>query len=141
MALANIDPLEPVMSALATLIKPDGKFVMIITHPAFRAHGQSSWQWDNQTGQQFRRIDGYLSNGSKPIQMHPGDRPEVTTTSFHRPLQTYVRLLTEAGFAITGMQEWPALRVSQPGPRADAENRARREIPLFLAIKATRLKS
>ena len=141
MALANIDPLEPVISALATLIKPDGKFVMIITHPAFRAHGQSSWQWDNQTGQQFRRIDGYLSNGSKPIQMHPGDRPEVTTTSFHRPLQTYVRLLTEAGFAITGMQEWPALRVSQPGPRADAENRARREIPLFLAVKATRIRS
>ena len=141
MALANIDPLEPVMSALATLIKPDGKFVMIITHPAFRAHGQSSWQWDNQTGQQFRRIDGYLSNGSKPIQMHPGDKPDVTTTSFHRPLQTYVRLLTEAGFTITGMQEWPALRVSQPGPRADAENRARREIPLFLAIKATRMKS
>jgi hypothetical protein len=49
--------------------------------------------------------------------------------------------LAEAGLAITSLEEWPAQRVSEPGPRADAENRARREIPLFLAVRCLKLPS
>ncbi len=139
MAIANIDPLEPVFRSVAELLKPGGSFITVFTHPAFRAHGQSAWGWDAQSHSQYRRVDGYLSHGSKPIQMHPGGAPDVVTTSFHRPLQTYVRVLAEAGFAVSALQEWPALRVSQPGPRAEAENRARREIPLFLALRAIKL--
>ncbi|MBI2075302.1 MAG: SAM-dependent methyltransferase, partial [Candidatus Harrisonbacteria bacterium] len=41
-----------------------------------------------------------------------------------------------AGFAVTDMEEWVSHRTSERGPRAKAEDRARREIPLFLAIKA-----
>jgi hypothetical protein len=37
------------------------------------------------------------------------------------------------------MEEWPSLRQSQPGPRAQEENRARREIPMFLALRAVKL--
>jgi hypothetical protein len=44
-----------------------------------------------------------------------------------------------AGFWIDALEEWPSLRTSQPGPRAAAENRARREIPLFLALRARRV--
>ena len=139
MALANMDPLEPVFAAVRTLLVPGGKLVFVITHPAFRGHGQTSWGWDDRSGVQFRRVDGYLSSGSKQIQMHPGQAPDVMTTTFHRPLQTYIRQLAGAGLAVTDLQEWPALRHSQPGPRAEAENRSRREIPLFLAITATAL--
>ena len=59
----------------------------------------------------------------------------VTTLTYHRPLQTYVRALAEAGLLIDALEEWPSLRQSQPGTRAQAENRARREIPMFLAIR------
>jgi hypothetical protein len=33
-----------------------------------------------------------------------------------------------------GLQEWSSHKESQPGPRARAENRARKEFPLFLAL-------
>jgi 23S rRNA-/tRNA-specific pseudouridylate synthase/SAM-dependent methyltransferase len=92
---------------------------------------------------QYRRVDGYLSPGHSEIVMNPGaaasGKERVVTLTYHRPIQTYVRLLAEAGFAIDAMEEWPSLRQSQPGPRAAEENRARREIPMFLAFRAKKL--
>jgi 23S rRNA-/tRNA-specific pseudouridylate synthase/ubiquinone/menaquinone biosynthesis C-methylase UbiE len=91
---------------------------------------------------QYRRVDGYLSPGQVPITMNPGyaahGAEEVTTWTFHRPLQTYIRTLGEAGFLLEALEEWPSLRKSQSGPRAAEENRARREIPMFLALRAVR---
>ncbi|MCW5764339.1 MAG: methyltransferase domain-containing protein [Phycisphaeraceae bacterium] len=139
MALTNIEPLEPVFTSLSRLIRPGGGLVFVISHPAFRAPGQTSWGWDDKGRRQFRRVDGYLSNGQHRIQMHPGENPDVVTWTFHRPLQTYARLLRDAGFAIETLEEWPGQRTSQPGPRAEEENRARREIPLFLGVRAVRL--
>jgi hypothetical protein len=75
--------------------------------------------------------------------MNPGaaahGAAKVTTTTYHRPLQTYVRALAQAGFAIDALEEWASARQSQPGPRAQEEDRARREIPMFLAVRAIRL--
>lgn len=44
-----------------------------------------------------------------------------------------------AGMAIDGLEEWPSHRTSEPGPMARVENRARTEVPLFLAMRAVRL--
>jgi len=162
MALMNIDPLEAVLRGCASMLKPGGHLVAVILHPAFRAPGQTSWAWDQvepsgrgprkgpQRGgrggdpaeRQYRRVDGYLSPGQTPITMNPGkaahgEQPVVTWT-FHRPIQAYVRALTEAGFLIEALEEWPSMRKSQPGPRAAEENRSRREIPMFLGIRAVR---
>jgi hypothetical protein len=51
-------------------------------------------------------------------------------------LEKYVQALTGAGLVIDGLEEWISNKESRPGKRAKAENRARREIPLFLAIRA-----
>lgn len=89
---------------------------------------------------QFRKVYGYLSPGQYPVTMNPGavarGATPVVTWTFHRPLQTYVRALAQAGFVLGAVEEWPSMRVSQPGPRAEEENRARREIPMFLAFRA-----
>lgn len=85
---------------------------------------------------QYRRVDGYLSAGPALIVMNPGKvarARSVTTWTFHRPLQAYSKLLHDAGFAIDLIEEWASLRNSAPGPRAAEENRARREIPMFMA--------
>jgi hypothetical protein len=37
------------------------------------------------------------------------------------------------------MEEWPSHKTSTSGPRAAAENVARKEIPMFLAIRALKL--
>jgi 23S rRNA-/tRNA-specific pseudouridylate synthase/SAM-dependent methyltransferase len=163
MALMNIDPLEPVLRGCASLLKPGGVLVAVILHPAFRSPRQTSWGWDEGAGaqeagtkarrqegtrgtsrrvRQYRRIDGYLSPGQVAITMNPGyaahGAAEVTTWTFHRPLQTYIKALADAGFLIEALEEWPSLRQSQPGPRAAEENRARREIPMFLGVRALR---
>ena len=154
MALMNIDSIEAVFRGVRALLGGDGRFVAVVLHPAFRAPGQTSWQWDEPTEEdqprhgrrhdnghkQYRRVDGYLTPYAHPIVMNPGaasrGRRPVTTTTHHRPMQSYIAALARCGFAIDALEEWPSQRTSEPGPRADEENRARREIPLFLAIRA-----
>jgi hypothetical protein len=96
---------------------------------------------EGEGGCQYRRVEGYLSPGQHPIQMHPGSAPDVVTWTFHRPIQTYVKAITDAGLLIESVEEWPAQRLSTSGPRAAEENRARREIPLFLGIRAVKGRS
>lgn len=142
MALANIDPLGPVMEGVAAALRPGGRFVWVITHPAFRAHGQSEWGWDAKAHKQYRRVDGYLSAGQREIEMNPGKAVRgaapVKTWTFHRPLQTYIEAMSKAGLLVEKLEEWPSLRESTSGPRAAEENRARREIPLFLGVRAVK---
>jgi len=143
MALSNIDSLEPVMEGVARALKPGGAFVFVITHPAFRAIGQTMWGWDDKAGKQFRRVEAYLSPASKDVEMQPGraakGKGSVRTLTFHRPLQTYVAALAKAGLLVERLEEWPSLRASTSGPRATEENRLRREIPLFLGVRARKL--
>ncbi|MEX2218965.1 MAG: pseudouridine synthase [Phycisphaerales bacterium] len=104
--------------------------------------GRSSARPGAKPPRQYRRVDGYLSPGQFPITMNPGKAAHgaapVTTWTYHRPIQAYVKGLAEAGFAIEALEEWPSMRQSQPGPRAAEENRARREIPMFLGFRAVR---
>jgi SAM-dependent methyltransferase len=155
MALMNIDPPEPVLHGCSSLLAPGGVLVVVILHPAFRAPGQTSWAWEEapngsdrrretakNSARQYRRVDGYLSTGQAEIVMNPGHaahgkRP-VTTWTFHRPIQSYFKALAEAGFLVESLEEWPSLRRSEPGPRAAEENRARREIPMFLGLRAVK---
>jgi hypothetical protein len=142
MALTNIEPIDSVLSGAASLLRPGGALVLVISHPAFRAPGQTHWGFDAKGpggGVQYRRVDGYLSAGQHRIVMHPGEAPDVVTWTFHRPIQHYSRALAQAGMAIELLEEWSSRRQSQPGPRAEAENRSRREIPLFLAIRAVKM--
>ncbi len=143
MGLSNIEPLGPVFAGVAALLKTGGRFVCIVQHPAFRIADQTAWGWDAQQNKQFRRVDGYLSPAQKAIVMNPGavaaGGKAVTTITFHRPLQSYIRLLVEAGFAIDALEEWPAVRTSNAGPRAMEENRSRAEIPLFAALRARKM--
>ena len=70
-----------------------------------------------------------------PGEVAKGEQPVLTLT-YHRPLQTYVRAIRDSGMLVDAIEEWPSSRTSKPGPRAAEENRSRREIPMFLAIRA-----
>ncbi len=143
LALMNMDPFEPALHGAATMLKPGGLFVAVVLHPAFRSPGQTSWGWDAAAPpavRQYRRVDAYLSIASRAIVMNPAQaaegKPAVTTVTWHRPIEVYVHAFASAGLLIDALEEWPSHRVSEPGPRAAEEDRARREIPMFLALRA-----
>jgi hypothetical protein len=136
-----------------------------VLHPAFRAPRQTSWGFDESTAnhkfkgkdrddrhhpkhqphttfRQYRRVDGYLSPAVQDIVMNPGatskGKSAVVTQTFHRPIQAYVNAFAKAGLLVSALEEWPSARSSEPGPKAAEENRIRREIPMFLAIRGVK---
>ncbi|MBI4199607.1 MAG: class I SAM-dependent methyltransferase [Chloroflexi bacterium] len=139
LAIQNIDPVEPVFDTCARLLRPGGRLVLVLTHPCFRVARQSGWGWDEERELQYRRVDRYATPLKVPIQIHPGSQPRRVTWTFHRPLQTYVQGLVRAGMWVDVLEEWASHKASQPGPRANAENLARQEIPLFLALRAVKV--
>jgi ubiquinone/menaquinone biosynthesis C-methylase UbiE len=146
LAIQNIENIHGTMTECARVLKPGGKLMLVLNHPAFRIPKHSSWQWADEEGRngvQYRRVDAYMSESRVRIDMNPGeDKPTAkkTTVSFHRPLQTYFKTLHKAGFAVSRLEEWISHKQSKPGPRAMEENRIRKEIPMFLALECLRIK-
>jgi len=139
LALQNIKDLSGALAQVSLLLKKGGSFVVIINHPSFRIPRHSAWGFDPDANIQFRRVDAYLSESSHPIQIHPGSAPLVTTMSYHRPLQLYIKELAKHGFVLAGLEEWISHRTSEKGPRAEAEDRARKEFPLFLMLRGEKI--
>lgn len=138
LAIQNIENPQAVFEECARVLKPEGKFLIVMNHPAFRNPKVSSWEWDPKKKMQYRRIDEYLSESKAKIQTHPGDRPKEYTFSFHRPLQFYFKALQKSGFCVSRLEEWNSNKKSEPGPRAAAENRSRKEIPLFIFLESAK---
>jgi len=152
MALMNIDRLDVVARGVGGLLRAGGRFVAVILHPAFRSPGMTSWGWVEQPGsasgrggmvrKQFRRVDAYLGESVREVTMNPGAvaRGElaVVTQTHHRSIGAYVSALGQAGLLVDRLEEWASPRKSEAGPRAAEEDRARAEIPMFLAIRAVK---
>ncbi len=145
LALMNIAGLDTACRGISAKLKPGGRVVAVVLHPAFRNPGSTSWGWEGMAAddqRQFRRVDAYLSESATPIVMNPGEaaagEEPQTTTTHHRPISRYMNAFAAAGLLVDAIEEWPSHRVSEPGPRAREENRARQEIPMFLAIRARR---
>ena len=136
LALQNMADMKKAVSEAARTLKSGGKIFLVLNHPAFRNPGESSWGWDQEKIVQYRRLDSYISEKKSKIQMHPGDNPSDVTWSFHAPLQYYFKLFNKNGFVVEKLEEWTSHTKTPTGPRAEAENRARAEFPLFLALVA-----
>jgi len=134
LALQNMEHLPKVALALNRVLEPGGRMLWVLNHPTFRIPKQTSWGWDEERGIQYRRLDAYAGSLQIPIVMHPGKAQSETTTSFHHSLQTLFQAAFQAGFVLGGLEEWCSDKESEPGPRARAENRARQEFPLFIAL-------
>jgi SAM-dependent methyltransferase len=139
LAIQNIHPIQPLCEGVAAALKPGGRFVIAMMHPHFRGPKETHWAWDDATKTQFRRVDRYLIPRKAPIVTHPGKRDSTYTWSFHKPLEAYVKAIRNAGMLIDAIEEWESHKTSQPGPRQAAENQARKEIPMFMAIRALKV--
>jgi ubiquinone/menaquinone biosynthesis C-methylase UbiE len=136
LAIQNIHPIAPVFEGVCAALKPGGRFVVAMMHPCFRGPKATGWGWDDASGVQYRRVDRYLLPRKSPIVAHPGRKDGAYTWSFHKPIEAYVKSLRGAGLLIDAIEEWKSHKTSTSGPRAAAENVAREEIPMFMAIRA-----
>lgn len=134
LCLQNMEHLETVIASTAAVLKPGGRMLWVLNHPSFRIPRQTSWGNEEERKIQYRRVDAYSSTLGIPIMMHPGKADSESTISFHRSMETLTQAGFKAGLCLSGLGEWYSHKESQPGPRARAENRARKEFPLFLGL-------
>jgi len=143
LSIQNMAPLSPIWQAVWALLKPQGRLVVVMMHPCFRVPQHSSWHWNNELGEQHRLLRRYLQSAEIAIETHPGDAAHglgsAITTHFHRPLQAYINTMGNAGLFVDRIEEWPSHRVDQPSAKKAALDRARKEIPLFMAIRARKV--
>lgn len=138
LAIQNMKNPAGVFSESCRVLKSGGRMLVVMNHPAFRIPKRSAWGFDDTKKIQYRRVDEYISESAAEIEVHPGSAVSTKTLSFHRPLQFYFKALHKAGLLVRRLEEWTSQKKSEPGPRTDAENKARREFPLFLALEVVK---
>ncbi len=139
LALQNIENLSGVLTEASRVLKPGATFLIVLNHPTFRVPKGSDWGYDESKKIQYRRVEQYLSAKTISITMNPGKKDSAETVSFHRSLQDFFKVFHKTGFAVTRLEEWISHKASERGPRQVAEDRARKEIPLFMALELTKM--
>jgi ubiquinone/menaquinone biosynthesis C-methylase UbiE len=134
LALQNIKHAFRVIRNANNLLEKNGKLFIVLNHPAFRVPQHSDWGVDKEKGTQYRKIDAYMSPLEIPIESSPYDKKNNQLTySYHYPLSAYCEMLSDNGFVIEKIEEWVSDKKSEGG-MAKIEDKARIEIPLFVAI-------
>jgi len=136
LSIQDMDPLEAIFASLARVLVPNGRVIILMTHPCFRVPRQSGWVWDEERQLQSRRVDRYLSPLVVPVETGGGPIHSATAR-FHRPLAEYVTTLADFGFTIDRLVEIPSQKAETAGRRS-AETFALREIPMYLGLRARR---
>lgn len=157
LSLQNIEHYREAIAEAAGKLAKGSPLYIILNHPAFRIPKHSGWAFDEARGTegaQYRTVYEYLSESRAEIDMHPGAGASVAATttagtttasaeqtiSFHRPLQSYFKAFEKAGLAVTRLEEWVSHKKSElGGTRQVAEDRSRKEIPLFMMLEVRRV--
>ncbi len=135
LSLQNMEGPETVLRNAAQGLRPDGRLVIALHHPAFRIPGSTHWGWDPDRETQFRRVDRYRT--PHRVQVRVEGRGEPPFPTFHWPLERLFSALRGAGFVVVDLAEPVGDAPREPRKRS-AETRARQEIPLFLILLARR---
>jgi SAM-dependent methyltransferase len=123
MALMDMPCIDPLMSALGTLLKPGGCFVFSIAHPCFHSAAVQRYQElaEEPSGRHASRkgvkVWGYLTAQARKTEGIIG-QPE-SQYIFHRPLHAIFSAGFRAGFVVDGLEEpaFPADAVVPEGLR------------------------
>lgn len=108
----------------ARLLKPRGELFLFMLHPAFRIPRQSGWGKDLERKLTYRRVDRYKTETTIPLPQRTAGGA-VTSFFYHRPLESYVAALKDAGCSVADLRE---IYSAQKGGDA--------EFPHFLLIHA-----
>lgn len=135
LSIQDMKPLADVLKSVAWALRRGGRVVILMTHPCFRIPRQSGWGYDPSRRLQFRRVDSYMTPLSVPMKPYSKRRKGVTI-SFHRPLCQHLNGLGTHGFLIDCLREIATHSLGC----TRAERHANSEIPLFLGLRAWKLR-
>jgi SAM-dependent methyltransferase len=131
LALEHIEAFEAAIDEVARTLEPDGRFLLLLSHPLLQAPG-SGWVDDRILGEHYWRIGAYLHDD---IAVDAVAR-DVEFVFIHRPLSRYVHAMGRAGLLIDDMEEPapPPEFLAETGGFPDAHT-----IPRVLLLRARRV--
>jgi SAM-dependent methyltransferase len=102
LVLEHVEDLDATLDEVARVLRPGGRFVVLVNHPLFQTPG-SGWVDDQvlDPPEQYWRIGPYLPETVTVEEVDAG----VRLPFFHRPLSRYVNALAERGMVLTRMTE------------------------------------
>ena len=130
LSIQDMDPLAEVLEQATALLKPGGRLVIFMLHPAFRVPRGSGWGVDENRKLRYRRVDHYLNELAVPMKAfaeagNAGRRG--STWSFHRPLSAYFEGMFRGGLKVDAFEE-----------QADPLEKQASSIPMFVAIRGVK---
>ncbi len=119
-ALADIEKVEACIAGVHSVLRPNGWFVFVITHPCFEAPG-SEWLGPDRLVRNYFQEGFWRSDNPNGVRGKAG--------AYHRTLGTYINVVAEAGFVVE--------RVIEPqGPAGMSPDT--NQVPAFLAVRCTK---
>ena len=138
MALFDMAEIDPLLRALARLLRPGGRFVFSVQHPCFNnPHVDHVSELQNREGNFVTdysvKVHRYLTASIDPDRAMV-DQPR-TQLVFHRPLEVLLGSCFQAGFVLDGLRE-PAFPIDHPvGKNPLSWGRNYSEIPPVLVAR------
>ena len=141
MALMDMPVIDPLMRALRRLLKPNGRFVFSVQHPAFNSNAvRLALEVEEREGALVEtysvKVTGYLYVPAGKGAGMPGE--PVAHPYFHRPLSELFGACFRAGFAVDGLEE-PSFARAEDGSRSAARSLSWEDfvgIPPVLVVRA-----
>jgi SAM-dependent methyltransferase len=120
MALMDMPAIDPLLRALRHLLKPEGRFVFSVQHPAFNSNAiRLALEVEDRDGTLVEtysvKVTDYLHVPPGKGEGMPGE--PVAHPYFHRPLSELFGACFRAGFAVDGMEE-PSFARAEYGSRS-----------------------
>jgi hypothetical protein len=137
MALMDMPEIEPLMSGLSKLLKPDGLFVFSVTHPCFHSAGIQRFceMYEEEAGRHIARtgvkVAAYLTPFAKKTEGIIG-QPEPQYY-FHRPLHVLLNAAFNAGFVADAIEEPAFEKPDKPEPGVRWDDMP--EIPPLMVVR------
>lgn len=119
------------------VLKPGGRFLFSLTHPAFEAPVPGTWAREPEDSERiedrkFLKVDRYFDR----VATYWAPPGKSLLPSFHRPLRDYFEALADAGFVVARYEEPTASKKAlERNYRAFADLL---RVPLFVVVEAIR---
>ncbi len=102
LVLMDIDPINPFFAEAQRVLKPGGRLLVSIVHPAFFT---GDWEVDAQGQKQAKKVYDYLNPHTETLDFWG------PTTHYHRPISTYINTAAQNNLCLEQMVE--------PSPRKE----------------------